>query len=481
MFSRSLCIFVWRQLLIFILLSVLCIPVTAALSPENIRIYTPEVTADKATVMVEVELSRQDMPVGCVECEITDAAGTVVAETTCYYDSDRPFGELTLPAVELDSPVLWSITSPSLYIARVKLCSTSGKVQQQVEIPFGIREIEFSNVFGMKVNTNKVPLRGVELDRDFMTSVTPAETVAILKDIGCNAVMLPADMVLERWLDACDRQGMLVIGRLYDTWDDKGTDNWSGAWQHDISAWTKGVRNHPSAVMWHLGDAPEANRPVPFDDGGVTPVRLMGVLLRRYDMGRPVSVDVNCPDTVGPALLLEPDVVANRADYAGATNTWRATRPWLIALHTHASISDVAAYTLTEDPSDVGVVLNGIDNLFENIGDWNGWTLSREGKWLSTLWSCEPIMYLLAGEQALDAPEVNFGATVRTDVEILSNAERIDLTLDGRLLGTRVNHTDDPAQVNRMLWEQIRLPRGSLEAVAYMPDGRVLRRTINLI
>lgn len=470
-----------RYFLTFIVLSLLWIPAMARLNSENIRIYTPEVTPDKATVMVEVETSRYEFSQGYLNCKIIEATGAVVAESTYCYEPGNMVNQLQLPAMEIYTPTLWSLDTPSLYTVRLELASASGKIEQCIEIPFGIREVEFSNVFGMKLNTHKVPLRGIELERNFMTAITPAEAVATLKGIGCNAVMLPADMVLERWLDACDRQGMMVIGRLYDTWDDDGSDRWSAAWQRDITVWTKGVRNHPSVIMWHLGDAPEVTRPVPFDDGGVTPVRLMGVLLRRYDMGRPVSVGVNCADTVAPALLLEPDVVANRADYAGATHTWCTTRPWLITLHTNASVSDVAGYPLSEAQGDVGVLLGGLEGLFDEVGAWDGWKLSREGKWLSTLWNTEPVMYILAGERELDTPEVNFGATVRTDVEILSNAERIDLTLDGRLLGTRVNHTDDPAQINRMVWEQIRLPRGTLEAVAYMPDGRILRRTVTLI
>lgn len=472
---------VWKSLLFFVVLSVLCVPVMARLNSENIRIYTPEVTADKAVVMVEVETPRHEVPKGCLKCKIIEAAGTVIAESIYCYDADNISNELQLPAMEINTPVLWSLDSPSLYAAHLELCSPSGKIEQRAEIMFGIREVEFSNIFGMKLNTNKIPLRGIELERNFMTAVTPAEAVAALKSMGCNAVMLPADMVLERWLDACDRQGMMVIGRLYETWDDEGADRWSAAWQRDIAVWTKGVRNHPSVVMWHLGDAPEVTYHVPFDDGGVTPVRLMGVLLRRYDMGRPVTVGINCADTVAPALLLEPDVVANRADYAGATNAWRVTRPWLITLHTDATVSDVAGYNLLEEQGDVGVLLSGIDGLFDEIGNWDGWSLSREGKWLSTLWNTEPVMYIFAGERELDVPEINFGATVRTDLEILSNAERVDLTLDGRLLGTRVNHTDDPAQINRMVWEQIRLTRGTLEAVAYMPDGRILRRSVTLI
>ena len=469
-----------RCLLFCVMSAVLCVPTVGHLRPEGIRIYTPEITAEKATVVVEVETPRHEVPRGCLECELTDVTGAVVGKASYCYDADDKAAELHLPAIEISYPMLWDIEAPSLYTAQVILRSNSGKVLQRVEIPFGIREVEFSNVFGMNLNTRKVPLRGIELERQFMATIPPAEAVAALKGIGCNAVMLPADMALERWLDACDRQGMMVIGRLYDTWDDEGTGRWSMAWQHDIAEWTKGVRNHPSVVMWHLGDAPEADRAVPFDDGGVTPVRLMGVLLRRYDMGRPVSAGVNCSDTVAPALLLEPDVVANRSDYVGATGVWRTTRPWLITLQTDAVVSDVARCPLTDDEGDVGVVLSGLEGLFEDPGDWDGWKLSREGKWLSTLWNNEPVMYIMAGDRELDDPEVDFGATVRTDLEILSNAKRIDLNLDGRLLGTRVNRTDDPAQINRMMWEKLRLPRGTLEAVAYMPDGKILRRTIIL-
>ncbi len=125
---------------------------------------------------------------------------------------------------ELPSPVLWSPASPHLYRARVEV-SEAGTPMDEVEIPFGVREVRFSAERGLSVNGEPVQLRGgcVHHDNGPLGSAAIARAeerrVELLKANGFNAIRTSHNPPSTAFLDACDRLGMLVIDEAFDCWE----------------------------------------------------------------------------------------------------------------------------------------------------------------------------------------------------------------------------------------------------------------------
>ena len=81
----------------------------------------------------------------------------------------------------------------------------------------------------------------------------------LLKANGYNAIRTSHNPVSPAFLDACDREGILVMDEAFDCWaEGKNTDDYhvhfDAWWQRDIASMVLRDRNHPSVVMWSIGN-----------------------------------------------------------------------------------------------------------------------------------------------------------------------------------------------------------------------------------
>jgi beta-galactosidase len=141
----------------------------------------------------------------------------------------------------------------------------NGQVLDQVDTPFGIRSIAWSADKGLLLNGKPVKLTGGSVHHDNgplgAAAFDRAEErkVELLKAAGHNAVRTAHNIPSPAFLDACDRLGLLVLDEPFDVWEahkvkyDYGSnfDEW---WKHDISAMVLRDRNHPSVVIWGIGN-----------------------------------------------------------------------------------------------------------------------------------------------------------------------------------------------------------------------------------
>ena len=140
-----------------------------------------------------------------------------------------------------------------------------GKVVDQVATPFGIRSLSWSAEKGLLLNGKPVKLTGRSVHHDNgplgAAAFDRAEQrkVELLKAAGYNAVRTAHNPPSPAFLDACDRLGLLVLDEPFDTWRankvkfdyGKDFDEW---WQRDISGMVMRDRNHPSIVIWGIGN-----------------------------------------------------------------------------------------------------------------------------------------------------------------------------------------------------------------------------------
>jgi beta-galactosidase len=229
-------------------------------------ITTSEVSSTVAKISLRTRVANESAEQEKVSIETTllDKAGKT-AGTAQSSLAIAPGNEAeAAQEITVTNPALWSPDSPVLYRA-VSQVRMDGKVVDQVETPFGIRSLAWSAEKGLLLNGKPVKLTGGSVHHDNgplgAAAFDRAEErkVELLKASGHNAVRTAHNPPSSSFLDACDRLGLLVLDEPFDMWKahkskfDYGSDfeEW---WKRDVSSMVLRDRNHPSVVIWGIGN-----------------------------------------------------------------------------------------------------------------------------------------------------------------------------------------------------------------------------------
>ena len=201
--------------------------------------------------------------------------------------------------IKLNNPSLWSTDSPVLYKA-ISEIHESETLTDQEETEFGIRSISFDAINGFLLNGKPLKLKGgcVHHDNGILGSKAydraEERRVEILKAGGFNAIRSSHNPPSPAFLDACDRLGMLVIDESFDMWKEEKNPYdyhlyFSDWWKKDIESMILRDRNHPSVVMWSIGNE------IPNRDKSevVELAKILGDFIRLNDPTRPITSAVN--------------------------------------------------------------------------------------------------------------------------------------------------------------------------------------------
>jgi len=166
--------------------------------------------------------------------------------------------------VPVKKPALWSIDEPNLYQAQVSVLIDEKVVDNQ-ETLFGIRSIKINAQNGLTINGKSVDMIGGCYHHDNgplgSASIDRAEErkIEVLKKYGFNAIRTSHNPPSPALLDACDRLGMVVIDEIFDMWENPKKEQdyhiyFREWWQKDAESWVKRDRNHPSVIIWSIGN-----------------------------------------------------------------------------------------------------------------------------------------------------------------------------------------------------------------------------------
>lgn len=193
---------------------------------------------------------------------------------------------------------LWSAEEPNLYQVRLRLME-NGVCTDSLTRDFGIRQITWSHD-GFFVNGRQVLLRGGCLHHD--NGILGAREydeaalrkVAIMKQYGYNAIRSSHNPMSETMLRACDSLGMYVMDELWDMWYSSKTPHdyafdWTAHHDEDIEAMVGRDYNHPSVVMYSIGN--EVTEP--YEVKGVDTAKALVDRLHQLDASRPVTCGIN--------------------------------------------------------------------------------------------------------------------------------------------------------------------------------------------
>ena len=287
---------------------------------DGIWITTPDVDDERAVVDVvaAVESDSPRLESSRLRIELCSPDGGVVADAEVTV-STRPTATSTVrQRLTLPAPELWDVDQPQLYTLRTTLLR-DGDVVDSVDTTFGIRTVQWDALHGLRLNGTAVKLRGGCIHHDNgvlgATSFAAAEErrVALLKAAGYNAVRSSHNPMSTALLRACDRLGMLVVDEAFDTWTSPKMDfdysldlpTW---WRDDLRAMVLRDRNHPSVVMYSIGnEIPEIGSP-----WGAQLGRDMVELVKELDVTRPVTNGIN------PFFAFQADVRMMKAALPGS-------------------------------------------------------------------------------------------------------------------------------------------------------------------
>lgn len=228
-------------------------------------VTTPVVGASGATVRVSTRVFNE----GSADCDadvrvtIYDGDGRSVGSERCSVEVGGHGCAESVFELGVSDPSLWSPSSPVRY--RAVVSAAAGDSEDEISVCFGIRSIEVSAEDGFVLNGEKIYLYGgcVHHDNGLLGSaaVDAAEDrkLSLLKAEGFNAVRTSHNLPSEHFLDACDSIGLMVVEESFDQWlIAKNSDDYHQFFEEfsdrDIQVMVLRDRNHPSVVMWSLGN-----------------------------------------------------------------------------------------------------------------------------------------------------------------------------------------------------------------------------------
>lgn len=253
------------------------------LAESGVFVTTPEVTAQKATVKVEVTV-RNDAA--------TQQEARVGVEGQQQTLSIQPGKEMTAVfTYNIANPRLWSPDNPYRYYAKVEVNGA-----QAANVPFGVRYFSFDAENGFRLNGRHLLLNGACLHHDdgvlgaMAFDAAEVRKVMLMKEAGFNLIRTSHNPSSRAFIQACDSIGMLVIDEAFDGWrKQKNPFDYStlidSCYREDIRALVYRDRNSPSVIAWSIGNEVMERSEI----GVVKTAKQLKRAVLEFDSTRPVT------------------------------------------------------------------------------------------------------------------------------------------------------------------------------------------------
>jgi beta-galactosidase len=269
--------------------------------PWGVSVATPQVSGSKATVALKAQVTNDSTQQAAVLVRhvIYSASGAAVGRSEQKATIAPGASAEAEQQIGVDNPALWSPETPALY-RLVTQVIRDGKPVDELTTPFGVRSVEWSAENGFLLNGRPVKMAGGCIHHDngplgaAAFDAAEERRVRLLKESGFNAIRTSHNPPSPAFLDACDRLGMFVMDEAFDCWS-KGKNEFDYNvafqewWKRDIDSMVLRDRNHPSVVMWSIGnEIPERGEPL-----GAQEAKMIADYLRSLDRTRPITSALN--------------------------------------------------------------------------------------------------------------------------------------------------------------------------------------------
>lgn len=491
-------------------------------------VSTPEVNDQRATVSMQTTVVNGDVSSKNITLKTTifNDQGKVVAEKSISgnieSDSSKTFSQTLI----VERPELWSTERPTLYKV-ISTVENNGKETDRYETPLGIRTFRFDAKDGFFLNGKHLQIRGV-CDHENYGCLGSAENyraiqrqLQMLKSMGVNAIRTSHNPPTPDLLELADKMGIMVMDEAFDCWQ-RGKNPydyhlyWKQWHRRDLSDMIRRDRNHPSIIIWSIGN----EIPDQWDSAGGPIARELAGIVRSLDTTRPITSALNNPPGEGFNSVFSSgalDLIGlNYHDNLYPTFEEKFPNLKFIATETTSALETRGEYDMPSDSIRVwpekGVAMNAnytcsaYDNCrvpwgatheqelkafmknkfvsgifiwtgFDYLGEPTpyGWParssyfgiidlagFPKDAYYLyKSVWTDKPTLHIF--------PDWNWQAGDTVDVWAYYNdADKVDLFLNGKSLGSRSKEGDDL----HVMWRVPYQP-GTLKAISYK-DGKVV-------
>ena len=490
-------------------------------------ITTPIATNKEGEVNIKTEIDGNSAIK--LITEIYDSKGKKVGNT---YSWKKANGKTIIEqSIKINNPNLWSIESPNLYTAVSKIFI--GKIQKdEYKTVFGFRTIRFDKDKGFFLNNKSLKFKGVCLHHDLGpigTAVNYRATerqLVMMKEMGANAIRTSHNPPSLELLKICDSIGLMVQVEAFDEWKNGKNSNGYGEFfdewaEKDLTAMLKRDRNHPSVVIWSIGN--EIREQSMAD--GYTKTRFLTKICHDLDPSRPVSAGFNNHNAaIKNGLAAEVDLVGfnykpndyskkhneypNLTIYGSETASTVSSRgvykfpvienkkPWHSDYQLSSYDLECCSWATTPD-TEFGYqddlefisgefVWTGFDYLGEpspynegtpakssyfGIVDLAGLPKDRYYLYQSK-WSEKPVFHVL--------PHWTWPERINQKVPVFcyTNYPKAELFVNGKSMGVKQKDKSNTYSRYRLMWDDIIYEPGEIKIVAYNNANKVVEEKI---
>ncbi len=485
-------------------------------------VTTPEVFETAASIAIETRVKNEGAAAADVTVVSTleDADGREVTRVEATQSINGGEESRIKHTIEMTNPRLWSPDTPNLYaiVSRVKVADT---VVDEYRTPLGIREFVFDPDKGFHLNGKKTLIKGVCIHHDggCLGAAVPDRALErrlqALKELGCNAIRTSHNPPAPLLLDLCDRMGFMVMDEAFDEWarpkkkwilgrnnGEPGFEGYATYFQDwgitDIQAMVLRDRNHPSIILWSIGneidyshdpyyDPAASNYTADKPSAAELPViaAQLAKAVKEIDTTRPVTAalaTISVSNPTGLAQVLDVVGYNYQESHYEEDHAKYPARKLIGSENSHAYN---AWKTILDLPYANGQFLwTGIDYL----GESPGWPVRSSGAGIldecgfkkpgfyfrQSLWSDKPMVYVGLrssqsggrggrGRGADPLPHWNLQANPGAPVNVgcYSNCETVELWLNDKSLGEKSPAT----AANRTVTWQVPYSPGTLKAI----------------
>jgi beta-galactosidase len=235
-------------------------------APWGVFVSVPKANATSAKIAVQTEVLNQTQAATSARIETVVLApdGHEIGQTESTVDLAASGRQQVKQELTLPNPPLWFPENPQLSSVVTEVI-VDGKTVDKVSTPFGVRALAWSADAGLTLNGKMYKLSGgcIHDDNGILGACAfdraEERKIQLLKAAGFNALRMAHNPPSPELLDACDRLGMLVLDEAFDCWlNGKSPFDYhlvfKDWWQRDLDSMIERDRNHPSVVMWSIGN-----------------------------------------------------------------------------------------------------------------------------------------------------------------------------------------------------------------------------------
>lgn len=465
------------------------------------HITTPEIRENEAKIRAVVTLNNLSDEAKTITLEniILNARSKEVQRSTVSRTIEAGQSANVEMYITIEAPRLWNIGKGYLYTMR-SVVMEGEKSIDVYDTKFGIRDFEFKADTGFWLNGENIKLKGACLHHDLGALGSAVHRRAlerqldIIQSAGVNAILTAHNPPSPQLLELCDERGIVVVVEAFDTWQHaKAHFDYSRYfakwWERDITDMVKRDRNHPSIIVWSVGNEVQEQWDIstsnPDRNRSIQLTRNIVEAVKRQDNTRPVTATCNHIRKQNNLLRSEVlDIIGinyNHKEY-DTLHSWYSELPMLATknINDANSISHEASWLAVRDREYIAGSF--LTSAFDYLGEPTPYSWpSRSSRYgIADLAGFEKDIYYFYRSEWTDNttlhlfPHWTWNEGDKVDLyAYYNNADEVELFVNNKSMG-KSSKTENQLHAE---WKGIEFEAGEITAVSYKDGKEVARHT----